>query len=105
MSRLQVNLLGASFAIQAKEDQEYLQKLLSYYTEITETIKQSGNLTDPVQISILSGITLVDELLKEKQKSYSYASAINAPETAQAEELTLEMIEKIDQVLSDDNLD
>ncbi len=104
MGKLQVNLFGASFAIQANEDEAYLEKLLTYYREIAEEIQRAGNLRDPVQISILSGITLVDELLKEKQKTLSFANTLNSGENAEAEKLTLDMIEKIDQALVDDNL-
>ena len=38
MGLLQINVLGSSFAIQAKEDDEYLKKLLSYYKQIIAEI-------------------------------------------------------------------
>ena len=58
MGKLQIDMLGASFAVQAHEDDAYLKKLLNYYTEITNTIKQAGHLKDPVQISIMAGISI-----------------------------------------------
>lgn len=67
MGKLQIKILGTAFSAQANEDDEYLQKLLNYYREITDTIKKSGKLSDPLKISILAGISLVDELYKEKQ--------------------------------------
>ena len=90
MGRLQVNILGTSFSVQAREDEEYLKKLLSYYKEITDTISSSGNLRDPMQISILAGITLVDELYKAKGQN---------AESNEAERLTMEMIEQITKAL------
>ena len=46
MGLLQINVLGSSFAIQAKEDDEYLKKLLSYYKQIIAEIEKSDNLND-----------------------------------------------------------
>ncbi|MBQ2313956.1 MAG: cell division protein ZapA [Treponema sp.] len=99
MGKLQIDMLGASFAVQAHEDDAYLKKLLNYYTEITNTIKQAGHLKDPVQISIMAGITLVDELYKEKQRNASYSRALNNSNDAEAERLTIQMIQTIDKAL------
>ena len=48
MGKLQINVLGTSFQIQARAEEEYLEKLLSYYKEITEAIQKGGNLTSPL---------------------------------------------------------
>ena len=69
MGKLQIELLGASFSAQASEDDAYLAKLLSYYKEITESIKNSSGVKDSLKISILSGIALVDELYRGMQKA------------------------------------
>lgn len=101
MGRLQVNLLGTSFSVKATEDDAYLGKLLSYYADITKSIQAGSGMTDPLQISILSGITLVDELLKAKKHNASAAAAStqqNAEQT-RAEEITRNMLDEIDSVL------
>ncbi len=99
MGKLVIDVLGASFSAQADEDDEYLEKLSSYYKEITSTIKKSTNLQDPMKISILAGITLVDELYKEKQKNFILSSNLDNSELRQAEIITQSLIEKIDGVL------
>ena len=101
MGKLQVNMLGTSFTVRAKEDDEYLQKLYSYYKEIIGTISVNKNLSDPVQVSVLAGITLVDELLKAKMKNQSKELSDENESDAEelASRLTMEMIEKIDEVL------
>ncbi len=102
MGRLQVNLLGASFAVKAPEDDQYLNKLLAYYTDITKSIQAGNGMTDPLQISIVAGITLVDELLKAKKQNLSAAvnSAMqHSNEQAKTEQLAKSMIDKIDAVL------
>ena len=99
MGKLVIDVLGTSFSAQADEDDEYLEKLSSYYKEITSTIKKSTNLQDPMKISILAGITLVDELYKEKQKNFILSSNPDNSELRQAEIITQSLIEKIDGVL------
>lgn len=105
MGSLQIDTLGTSFAIQASEDDAYLQKLLGYYTKLTEQIEKTNSLTDNLQISILAGIMLCDELYKEKSKR-SYSSAqdqeLAKANTENEEEIIRKIndtISKIDQVL------
>ena len=102
MGRLQIDILGTSFAVQAPEDDAYLKKLFSYYSEIISTIKRSSKIKDNLEISIMAGITLVDELYKEKQRNVSYANALNNTNDAEANRITADMIKKIDKVLADD---
>ncbi len=71
MGRIQVDVLGSNFVIQAQEGEEYLNKLLSYYKDIVDTVQHSARLDDPMQVSIIAGITLVDELYKAKTASVS----------------------------------
>ena len=104
MGKLQIDILGASFAVQAREDEAYLQKLLTYYKKITKKKKKTG-IKNPVQTSIIAGITLVDELYKEKSKNASLSKSleqtenINVQEADEAERLTLDMISAIDKAL------
>ena len=100
MGSLQIDILGTSFAIQANEDSQYLKRLLDYYRRIAEQIEQSGSLKSPLQASILAGITLCDELYKEKSKNQQISQHItSSPSDDETERLTLEMIKKIDQAL------
>lgn len=99
MGKLRIDVLGASFAVQANENDEYLKKLLSYYRQITDAIQGSAQVGDPLQTSILAGLTLVDELYKSKKQNYSYDKVIHDDE---AERIAMEMIEKIDEVLDAD---
>ncbi|MEE0998420.1 MAG: cell division protein ZapA [Treponemataceae bacterium] len=97
MGTLQINTLGTSFEIQAKEDDAYLKNLLSYFNQISNQIEASTELRDPLKIAILSGIMICDELYKEKKKN---ADNIDKKEDLfEAERLTLQMIEKITRVL------
>ena len=69
MGTLQIDILGTSFAIQAKEDTAYLENLLAYYKQVSEQIEKNTGLSDPIKQAILTGIMLCDELYKEKKKN------------------------------------
>lgn len=99
MGTLQINVLGTSFAIQAKEDSTYLENLLNYYTQKTEQIERDTGLKDQLKKAILSGIMLCDELYKEKKRNISSNQSSDDDTLHEAERLTLEMIDKINNVL------
>ena len=99
MGSLQIDVLGTSFAIQANEESAYLKKLLDYYKRIAEQIEESGSLKNSLQVAILTGITLCDELYKEKSKKQQIAHQLVNDDDSEAERLTIEMIKKIDQAL------
>ncbi|MBO7136609.1 MAG: cell division protein ZapA [Spirochaetaceae bacterium] len=111
MGKLQINLLGTSFTIQANEDEEHLQKLLGYYSRIVEDVSKIDSIKTPLQTSILAGIMLCDEVYKEKSNVVAMkkqgagaangqaAAAVNDEESAELERRTIAMIDKINRVL------
>ncbi len=99
MGKLKVNLLGANFSVSAQEDSEYLTRLLDYYSQITKTFQNSGKIKDPLKISILSGIALVDELYNEKKKNAELEQKLKTDKQNQAEKITDEIIKSLDKVL------
>ncbi len=100
MGSIRINLLGTSFSASAKEDDEYLKKLLSYYREITGAVEKNSKSNNPLEVSILSGITLVDELYKEKKKNAALEKALSTPQNLEEERMTRSMIEKLDEALT-----
>ena len=108
MGKLQINLLGTSFTIQANEEEEHLQKLLGYYSRIVEDVSKIDSIKTPLQTSILAGIMLCDEVYKEKsnvvamrqnQPNGQYQNEESAQESEELERRTIAMIDKINRVL------
>ena len=52
MGKLHINLLDTSFTVQANEDEEYLNKLLGYYSRIVEDVSKIPSIKTPLQTSI-----------------------------------------------------
>ena len=106
MGKLQINLLGTSFTIQANEDDEHLQKLLGYYSRIVQDVSQIDSVKTPLQTSILAGIMLCDEVYKEKSNAVAMeknqtqnTQPLDDEESAEIERRTIALINKINKVL------
>ena len=117
MGTLNVNLLGTSFSFQAEEDSEYLEKMLSYYSRVVNSIEEAKILKTPLQVSILAGLMLCDEVkkakdssIKSEKKLVDYKRSVDnsayEQESNEVEQRTLSMIEKISKVMDENqNLD
>ena len=104
MAKLKIDMLGTAFTIQANEDKEYLEKLLGYYKRITDDVNKIDSIKNPLQVAILSGIMICDELYKEKQNKVAlgngqYVPVENDMDTIEIERRTQQMIDKISKVL------
>jgi len=92
-SDLRVDILGTSFSITVDEDALYLQTLLGRYQRMIENTQKTTGLRDPLKTAIIAGFLLCDEVEKLRARENS---GIGALESMQAEQLALELIEKID---------
>ena len=110
MGTLNINVLGTSFKIQAKEDDRYLEELLARYKAAAAYVEQSAHLKDSLKIAVMAGITLCDEIAKLQQKKTEYSGngsvdgsverSKKTEELFEAERITLQMIENLDKALS-----
>ena len=83
-SSLEINILGSSFTVQAHGDPRHLRRVVDYLASKIEEIRQkyAENATqDPVKISLLAGLNVVDELFRSR-----------GPEAAGSDVLELERI-------------
>ena len=103
MGTLNINLLGTSFSIQAKEDDRYLAELLARYKNLTSYIERMSGLKDNVKIAIMAGISLCDEIKQIKQKYVGVQNPNKSnnddTELIEAERIALKIMERIDKVL------
>lgn len=95
---LHIELFGTSFTITADEDPQYLEELLLRYKKMCDSVQNTTGLSDPLKISIVSGLLISDELQKTRSK---HSSATNNHESSEAEKITLDLIARIDEVLED----
>ena len=90
-SNLHFKLLGTSFSIAADEDGVYLEKLLDRYRIVLENTRKITGVDEPLKLAILTGFLLCDEIDKIKSQDNK--------ENREAEQRTLNMIARIDEVI------
>ena len=93
---LEVNILGSSFTIQSSGDPEYLQRVANYLKNKVQEIQQkyADNTTqDPIKISLLAGLNVVDELFRCQGREPS------GTDNGEIESITERLIDTIDRSL------
>ena len=97
-NKLSLNFLGSSFDITVDEDEAYLQKVLAQYEAAVENTRCISGIKEPINIAILTGFMLCDEINRIKQQSEESSSyAYN--EAQEVQERTFRLIAKLDQAL------
>lgn len=62
-----IELLGLSFAVQTDESVEYMEGLLERLRGRLDALRASTRVQDPLKLSILANITMLDELARAKE--------------------------------------
>jgi len=90
-NELCLDILGTSFSIDADEDKAYLQKVLEQYRAAVENTQSISGISAPLNVAILTGFMLCDEINKIKQQMEG--------ESAELQQRTGNLIAKLDQAL------
>ena len=90
-NELCLDILGTSFTITADEDEEYLRKVLTQYRAAVENTKNISGINEPLNVAVLTGFLLCDEINKIKQQLES--------ESIQISERTMNLIASLDRAL------
>ncbi len=91
----QINILGSSFSIQTDEAPDRMKEIISILKSKTEMVESDLSVNDPLKNLVISSIIIIDELLKERQRSGEYGSS----DSEEVERLTLQIMERIDKSL------
>jgi len=93
-STFKINLLGSSFSFQTDEDPDYINSILSYLEQQINKAQSSFNIKEPLKISLLTCINLIDELFREQKSSEQ--------DRADAEALAQRLISSINAALTEE---
>ena len=96
VNELRLDILGTSFTITTDEDEEYLKRVLSQFQAAVKNTQNISGITEPLNVAILTGFLLCDEINKMKQKTDEEP----AWEEQEVEERTLRLITKLEQALN-----
>jgi cell division protein ZapA (FtsZ GTPase activity inhibitor) len=98
-SELCLDILGTSFTITADEDESYLQKVLAQYRTAVENTQSISGINEPLNVAILTGFLLCDEVNKIRQQLEEEFSKKPDSEEREAQERTLRLIANLDNAL------
>lgn len=96
VNEINLDILGASFSITADEDKTYLKKVLAQYKAAVENTKNISGIKEPLNIAILTGFLLCDEVNKMKQQMEE--------ESIEVQKVTMKILDKLEQALEDTEL-
>ena len=91
LSILRLDILGTSFTITAEEDEAYLNKVLFQYNAAVRNTQNISGIKDPLNIAVLTGFMLCDEINKIKQSIEN--------ESTEVRERTMKLIASLDKAL------
>ncbi|MGA2546868.1 MAG: cell division protein ZapA [Rectinemataceae bacterium] len=94
-----VDLLGPVFTIQTDESLDYMQSLVLRLRERIATLKGSTRVSDPLRISILLNITLMDELQRARARSAKEGSEAGPDGDEAFAEIAARLIADLDRSL------
>ena len=89
-----IELLGTSFTIRTQEDPAYLGDVIAYFRKRVDETAAKITMTDPLKVSIVVALNVVDELFKQR-----IANGAAAEDARQAGEITTRLIAQIDRAL------
>ena len=95
-STLCINILDTSFTIQTNEAPDHLNKIYAYLKKEIDTMQKSTNMKDPLKLSILTGLALVNALFQAKA-----GQGTASTDTLEVEEITMRLIAEIDNVIKE----
>ena len=91
MAELCLDILGASFTITTDEDELYLCEVMEKYRKAVVSTANISGINDPLNVAILTGFILCDELNKAEQQLKNESIEIN--------KCTMKLISKLDMAL------
>ncbi len=68
LNTFNVDLIGPTFAIHTDESLDYMQSLVARLRDRLGSIKASTKVSDPLKLTILLCVTLMDELVRERSR-------------------------------------
>jgi len=86
-----LDILGTSFTITVEEDEAYLRKVLAQYRAAVENTKNISGINEPLNIAVLTGFLLCDEINKIKRQLED--------ESVEISERAMGLIARLDQAL------
>lgn len=95
-----LDILGQSLTIRSNEDPAYICEVFEYLKQKLNEVQKEAHLTDPMKTSLLTALSLVDEVFQLRTRAAGQVQAgVEPGESVQIEEITRRMIARIERSL------
>ncbi len=96
------DILGVSFSIKSRDNIEDLSEISEYLRFKIDEVTEESRLSDPLKISLLTSLNLVDELFKLKRVLHQENNREQpSPDTIEAERITKALLKRIEESLQE----
>ena len=65
--RADIEILGQRLSVRGRGTPEYIQELAEYLNGRIQTVREQARVFDPLRLSLLAGLHVVDELYRSRQ--------------------------------------
>jgi hypothetical protein len=94
-----VDLIGPTFTIQTDESLDYMQSLIMRLRERLASLRESTRVADPLRLSVLLSITLMDELQRARERSLEGGVPVDSSAEADFSAIAARLIADLDRSL------
>ncbi len=92
---MKIEVLGTAFVVQSDQDPAYLREIIDFFKSRVRDIENTVSTKDPLKISILASILVIDEFLKYKTGQ----APGNSIEALEAASIAQRLIRDLDKML------
>jgi len=88
--RADVEILGQRLSVRGRGTPEYIQQLAEYLNGRIQTVREQARVFDPLRLSLLAGLHVVDELYRSREgtRETQGARRVDAQVLARVDRLT-----------------
>lgn len=98
---LHINLLGTTLSIKSGTRPEYIKKVIAYYQRKLGETESRSPVNDPVKLSILTSLNIIDDLFKLESNNGHIPSQCSRIEETEIAEKAQSMIDELDRILTE----
>lgn len=88
--RAEIEILGQRITVRGQGSPEYIRSLAEYLDGRIRTVREQARVYDPIRLSLLAGLHLADELVRNRERDAGLAARVDS------------LVEQLSRVLPDE---
>ena len=75
--RAEIEIFGQRITVRGRGSPEYIRGLAEYLDRMIRTVREEARVQDPMRLSVLAGLHLVDELFRLRDREASLSARVD----------------------------